>query len=330
MTDFLAGILSGINSIIHNYGWSMVIFTVLIKTVLIPFDYKSRKSMRRMTSLQPQVAKIQKKYANDKDKLNQKTSELYQREKINPLSSCGPMLITMPILFIMFAAMRSIANTGLATQTFDLLLTGQQVNETWLWIKNLWMPDSPFNAMIPDAANIQMIPVDIWTKVFNSLDASQMAQLATMGIDSVTLAGKEAAQTIFAALQTIPSYAQETALWAPMPTINLIVTQLNIYANNNGLFILPLLAAGTQVLVTLTQPQAAPADPNSSQASTGKMMKYFMPIFTLWLCASYTSAFTIYWVTSNIFAGVQGVIMNKIFANMDAKQKASVGEDSLK
>lgn len=115
MNEFLANVLSGINSVIHNYGWSMVVFTILIKMLLLPFDYKSRKSMRRMTALQPQVAKLQKKYANDKEKLNQKTAELYRREKINPMSGCVPMLITMPILFIMFAAMRIIAIRNLRT-----------------------------------------------------------------------------------------------------------------------------------------------------------------------------------------------------------------------
>ena len=60
MNDFLVAILNGINSVIHNYGWSMVVFTLLIKLILLPLDYKSRKSMRRMTRLQPQVAKLQR------------------------------------------------------------------------------------------------------------------------------------------------------------------------------------------------------------------------------------------------------------------------------
>ena len=72
MNDFLVAILNGINSVIHNYGWSMVVFTLLIKLILLPLDYKSRKSMRRMTKLQPQIAKLQKKYANDKEKLNRR------------------------------------------------------------------------------------------------------------------------------------------------------------------------------------------------------------------------------------------------------------------
>ena len=62
MNEFCAGILNGINTVIGNYGWSMVIFTLLFKLIILPLNYKSRKSMRRMSNLQPQMAKLQKKY----------------------------------------------------------------------------------------------------------------------------------------------------------------------------------------------------------------------------------------------------------------------------
>lgn len=325
MNDFLVAILNGINSVIHNYGWSMVVFTLLIKLILLPLDYKSRKSMRRMTRLQPQVAKLQKKYANDKEKLNQKTAELYRREGINPMSGCLPMLVSMVILFIMFAAMRTVANTEMASQALGLLTTGTQTNESWLWIKNIWMPDSPFNPVIADSANLRIIPADIWAKVFASLDPASVTALAQYGIDAATISG----ETVFAALQTLPVYAQETQLWATMPQLNLLVVNLSIYAHNNGWFILPILAAVTQYLMTLSQPQPA-ADPNNPAASTNKFMKYFFPLFSLWVCSSYNAIFALYWVVSNVFAWVQGLVMNKMFEKMDENQVETAGEGTLK
>lgn len=325
MNDFLVAILNGINSIIHNYGWSMVVFTLLIKLILLPLDYKSRKSMRRMTRLQPQVAKLQKKYANDKEKLNQKTAELYRREGINPMSGCLPMLVSMVILFIMFAAMRTVANTEMASQALGLLTTGTQTNESWLWIKNIWMPDSPFNPVIADSANLRIIPADIWAKVFASLDPASVTALAQYGIDAATISG----ETVFAALQTLPVYAQETQLWATMPQLNLLIVNLSIYAHNNGWFILPILAAVTQYLMTLSQPQPA-ADPNNPAASTNKFMKYFFPLFSLWVCSSYNAIFALYWVVSNVFAWVQGLVMNKMFEKMDENQVETAGEGTLK
>lgn len=325
MNDFLVAILNGINSVIHNYGWSMVVFTLLIKLILLPLDYKSRKSMRRMTRLQPQVAKLQKKYANDKEKLNQKTAELYRREGINHMSGCLPMLVSMVILFIMFAAMRTVANTEMASQALGLLTTGTQTNESWLWIKNIWMPDSPFNPVIADSANLRIIPADIWAKVFASLDSASVTALAQYGIDAATISG----ETVFAALQTLPVYAEETQLWTVMPQLNLLIVNLSIYAHNNGWFILPILAAVTQYLMTLSQPQPA-ADPNNPAASTNKFMKYFFPLFSLWICSSYNAIFALYWVVSNVFAWVQGLVMNKMFEKMDENQVETAGEGTLK
>lgn len=325
MNDFLVAILNGINSVIHNYGWSMVVFTLLIKLILLPLDYKSRKSMRRMTKLQPQIAKLQKKYANDKEKLNQKSAELYRKEGINPMSGCLPMLVSMVILFIMFAAMRTVANTEMASQALGLLTTGTQTNESWLWIKNIWMPDSPFNPVIADSANLRIIPADIWAKVFASLDPASVTALAQYGIDAATISG----ETVFAALQTLPVYAQETQLWATMPQLNLLIVNLSIYAHNNGWFILPILAAVTQYLMTLSQPQPA-ADPNNPAASTNKFMKYFFPLFSLWVCSSYNAIFALYWVVGNVFAWVQGLVMNKMFEKMDENQVETAGEGTLK
>ena len=326
MNDFLVAILNGINSVIHNYGWSMVVFTLLIKLILLPLDYKSRKSMRRMTKLQPQIAKLQKKYANDKEKLNQKTAELYRREGINPMSGCLPMLVSMVILFIMFDAMRTVANTEMASQALGLLTTGTQTNESWLWIKNIWMPDSPFNPVIADSANLRIIPADIWAKVFASLDPASVTALAQYGIDAATISG----ETVFAALQTLPIYAQETQLWATMPQLNLLIVNLSIYAHNNGWFILPILAAVTQYLMTLSQPQTAAADPNNPAAGTNKFMKYFFPLFSLWICSSYNAIFALYWVVSNVFAWVQGLVMNKMFEKMEENQLETAGEGTLK
>ena len=110
MTAFFVNLLTWINNLVGNYGWSIVVFTLLIRLVLLPLDIKSKKSMRAMSKIQPTVQALQKKYANDKDKLNQKTMELYRKEHVSPTAGCLPMLISLPILWIMFSAMRTLGN----------------------------------------------------------------------------------------------------------------------------------------------------------------------------------------------------------------------------
>ena len=328
MSQFLAGVLSFINSVVHNYGWSMVIFTIVIKSVLVPLDYKSRKSMRRMTKLQPEMTKLQKKYANDKDKLNQKTAELYRRAGVSPMSGCLPMLISMVILFVIWDAMRSVANVEIAKQAIDYITTGTQVNEGWLWIKNIWMADSPFTSTVANSGVFAQFKPDVWTNVFATLTPDKVSALAAYGIDANTISS----ETIVAALQQVPSYAQDNALWSVMPNINFFIAKLDIYANNNGWFVLPILSAVSQYLMTLSQPQQPTADPNSPQAGTNKFMKYFFPLFSLWICSTYNAIFSLYWVVSNLYAWVQSLIMNKMFERAEAKeaQAAAAGEGALK
>ncbi|MEG2702315.1 MAG: membrane protein insertase YidC, partial [Clostridia bacterium] len=253
----------------------------------------------------------------------QKMSELYRKEKVNPMSGCLPMLISMPVLFIMFAAMRMVANTELAKQAIDLIVTGTQTSEGWLWVKNVWMPDSPFYSILADATNLRMIPADIWASVFGALDPSLVSGLGALGIDAATING----DVIFAALQNTAAYAAEMTTWSTLPSLNLIVAQLTIYANNNGWFILPILACITQFLMTATQPQTAPAE---GQQGANKFMKYFFPLFSLYICSSYNAAFSLYWVVANIFSWVEGLVMNKVFEAKEAAAKTSIEEESIK
>lgn len=157
MTDFLTRLLEAIYSVVQNHGWAIVVFTILIRVVLLPLDIKSRKGMRKQSKIQPELNRLQKKYANDRAKLQQKQSELMRKESYNPLSGCLPILIQMPILFAMFAAMRSIAERQTIGQVFTYLSGGTPTYEGWLWVKNLWAADSLFASVAPNLQQLQMI-----------------------------------------------------------------------------------------------------------------------------------------------------------------------------
>ena len=329
MNEFLKGILDGINTLFNNYGWSIIVFTILIKVILLPFDYKSRVSMRKTTKIQPKLNELQKKYKDDQAKLNAKMSELYKKEGINPLSSCLPLLLTFPVLLAMFGAMRTVANEQLVQQAFDILLGNEPVLENWLWIKNLWMPDSPFAAAWPDLNSLNMITADIWQKVIAAMPAETLATLtetvqSSTGVlisaESFASNLKGSVEAVYQAMAATPSYIEHVST-LPGWNFNLIITTVSVMRDFNGWFLLPLMSAGSQFLMSnMTQP-AANAQQTEQQKSTGNFMKWFFPLFTLWLCFSYTAAFALYWVASNLIAIVQNWGINKY---LDAKeQKAS-------
>ena len=197
MNDFLFNILAWIRSWVGSWGWSMVVFTIMVRLVLTPLDIKSRVSMRKTSKLQPQMQALQKKYANDKEKLNQKTAELYKKEHVNPLSSCLPLLLTWPILIAVFGAMRLAANKELLVQLGQILNNEMPTLERWLWIKNLWMPDSIFAAALPDAKTLQQIPADQWAAWFKGLDPNSLPILIRdLGLTADSFAQGELANTI--------------------------------------------------------------------------------------------------------------------------------------
>lgn len=327
MNEFLKGILDGINSVIGNYGWSIVVFTLLLRIVLFPFDYKSRVSMRKTTKLQPQLNALQKKYANDKEKLNRKMSELYKKEKINPLSSCLPMLLTLPILFAMWTALRIIANEQMVNQVFTILQGQAPVMEGWLWVKNLWMPDSPFAAAWPDLNSLQLIPADIWQNAYQAITAQGVVLPAEITYDFANnLQGT--IQAIYAYMEKMPEYVTATSN-VPGWSFNLLLTQVDLKTMYNGFFILPILAAATQYLMTVLQPTQPTGTENQQAAGTGNFMKWFFPIFSLFICSSYNAAFSLYWVMGNIIAAVQNVGINWYLDNKE-KREATTGEGTVK
>ena len=93
--------------IVQNYGWAIVIFSILIKVALYPLTKKSYDSMKQMQQLQPKLKALQEKYKGEPQKLNAETMKLYKTHGINPMSGCLPLIIQMPILFALFNVFRT-------------------------------------------------------------------------------------------------------------------------------------------------------------------------------------------------------------------------------
>ncbi len=86
----------------HNYGLAILIFTVIIRLLLLPLTFKQYRSTAKMQLIQPKIQEIQKRYKNDKEKLNQEMMRVYQENKVNPAGGCLPLIIQMPILFSLY------------------------------------------------------------------------------------------------------------------------------------------------------------------------------------------------------------------------------------
>lgn len=322
ISDLFRMILNGINSIVGNYGVAVVLFTILVKLLVLPLDIKSKKSMRAVTKIQPKLEELKAKYGKDPDKLNQKTMELYKKEKVSPTAGCLPLLIQMPILLFMFGAMRDVANE----QTIAMILNlSEQVAsgvapevatvafDGFLWIKNLFQPDT-FISVLP-AFGDQLAAI-------SAVNGSSI--LTAENIEAArTFLASEAYQVIAAAhgagnFISFPIPILVTTLYFTIPnSLGALMT------STNGLFILPVMAGLSQWLMT----KLTSAGQSKEQQQQMSFMNWFFPLFSFYICLSYNAAFSLYWVASNLIAMVQQVVVNKW---LDAKDKKAEAEAAIK
>lgn len=311
INDGLRYILNAINMVVPSYAWTIVLFTLAVRMLLLPLDIKSKRSMKRMSDVQPKINALNKKYANDKEKLNQKMAELYKKEKINPMAGCLPMLIQLPILFAMFAVLRTLADEQTVKMLMDMMNGKEPAMQSFFWIKNIFQPDSFMSTIIPGASEtLAMITADANHAILNQANLDAVRAFIQSPEYAEWLAKFGADQMQFS---------------APM-----LMWTINIPAQFNGWFLLPVLAAVTQFLSTKLMPQtAAPAtgaDGKPAQNSNQFMM-YFFPLFSLWICSTYNAAFSLYWVAANVIQIIQTFALNKWFEYQDKKAAPAVEED---
>ncbi len=309
---FFINVLQWIHGWVGNYGWSVVVFTLLIRLCVLPLDIKSRRGMYAMNRVQPKMQELQKKYADDKDKLNRKMMELYRKEHVSPTSGCLPLLLQWPILIFMFTAMRVFANE----QTIQMLLNMKDGIEptlqSWLWIKNVFQPDSFTASILPAIGDqLQTITAVGYSKVLTAenIEAARAFLASSDYAMKAATYGAEAFKQIQLNFLII------------RPTLMLPTSIANLFQYANGLFILPILAGVSQFVMNSVmsgkQTKKPEAGDNPMNLNSG-FMKWFFPLFSVWICASSNAAFSIYWMAVNVISIIQTVILNKYFERKDA------------
>lgn len=159
----LLDLLNFIYRFIPNYGWTIIVMTILVRMVLFPLNRKSMNSMRKMSEIQPLMKELQEKYKDDPKKLQQEQMLLFQKYKVNPMSGCLPMLIQLPIFIALFTVLRSCV---------ELRYAG------FLWIRDLSAPENLFVDTLGFPINILPITMAITMTLQSALtpstgDASQ-------------------------------------------------------------------------------------------------------------------------------------------------------------
>ena len=291
-------------NLVNNYGVAIFLFALVVKLILLPFQMKSKKSMMRMSALQPQIAELQKRHEGNPRKLQEETSKLYKEEKVNPMSGCLWSLIPFPILLALYRAIRFPLTTMMGVPA-DLLAEGGALATK---LAELGF-ESSANAAYIQLQQSQFISNN-WDKykdVFLGISEKiQFINYKFLGLD----------------LGDMPriKFWENGLTWAAI-----------------GMFLIPLVSAGLSYLQMVvsqkTNPQPAGKAAEQS-ASQMKMMNYMMPLVSLYICFIMPAALGLYWIFTSLLGILQDVILNKVYgkqmeaerAEREARQKAREAE----
>lgn len=328
ISEIFGSIFEWINTFTHNYGLSIILFTILFRLVLLPFDIRSRVGQReytaKMKKIQPEMDMINKAYKNDPQKAQQMMMEIRKREGIGMMpKGCGTMLLTYPILIAFFAVFRNIAAekmVELSTLTDAAMIEQWFDTNSFLWVKNIWQPDVYFNFSKVWGMRVFWIIKDINGPIVPET-VEQLKSILKSAFDGGFLDAFNA--------QSLDFNAFCEQVNAGLQLAREQIATGHAWLGGNGLYIFPVLSGVVQILsFNLSSAQQQQGnDPAAQQAQkTGNFMKIFFPILFVYFCLVSSTALAVYWTTSSLCMILVNYLINKVLDARDKKKLKLEGE----
>ncbi|MBR4744001.1 MAG: YidC/Oxa1 family membrane protein insertase [Oscillospiraceae bacterium] len=279
---------------VGNYGVAVILFALIVKLILLPFQMKSKKGMIQQTRLQGRIKEIEKRHGANKQKYNEEVQKLYREEGVNPMSGCIWSLIPFPILIALYQAIRYPLTIMMGVGK-ELLDEGGAI-ATKLTEMGF---EATSNAAYVQIEQSQFI-TNNWSAFSGLSDKLRQIDYNFLGLDL----GKTPQFKIFFS----------GADWSDKATVAIAL-----------LAIIPVVAAVLTWLQTWISQKTMPKAPDGEEDPTKKtmgMMNIFMPIMTLWFAFIMPAALGLYWIASSVFALIQEVILNKYYGKKLAIEDA--------
>ena len=278
-----------------NFGWAIILFAIVVALVLLPFMAKSKKSMMRMTRLQPRMIELQKKHEGNPQKLNEEMARLYRENKVSPMGGC---LWSLLPLFIMIALYRAVVKplTIMMGIPDDMLQQGgaiyEQLQNLGYSLSNYTSSANSFYEQIYQAKFI----TENWDAFRGISDNLVQMNFNFIGLD----------------LSVTPdwhfwSFDLSAGAW---PVI--------------GLFIMPLISTGLNYLSMFIsrklQPSVGTTQQQQASASSMKTMMIIMPLMSLWIGYVMPAALCVYWIMNSLTGIIREVGLTLLYRKQMAKE----------
>ena len=260
----------------NSYGLALILFTLVIKLIMFPFQIKSRKSMIRMSRLSGKQQEIQKKYANNSAKMNEELQKLYHEEGVNPMSGCLWSFIPLPILIALYSIIRQ--------------------------------PITHFMRVSKEAATSLVQAVEA-----AGIDVSGIATIKN-GVAEFSAYGQINLAEIVAT--KLPELGSTVEGWINVNYsfigLDLAANPWDFVKNFSfewaaiGLILIPILAGLSQLLISW---YTMKTQKNTQAMGSMKSMMYMMPLMSVYIAFIMPAALGVYWIAQSVFSMIETVIM---------------------
>ena len=298
----LGWLLRLIYQLVHNYFVAIILFTLLIRLVSFPFYLKSQKSSAERARLAPRLERLQKKYANNRQLLQQKQQELYEKEGVSMMGGCLPTLVPMLVLFGVIAAIYQPLThmTGIPSDVINASITS---------ITEVENGDNTYRIPQKEATSGSYYRE---LRLMNLMDKGDNRQLIISAIDAVDAEKRKDVTGADYYDQFLEMRGQFY-----IGGLNFLENPWNGgFAGINWLWLVPLISGLTALASSLLSMHfnKGSMSPEQQQAAgcTNGMM-YFMPLFSVYISFIVPGAVGIYWICSNLIALVQTYVLNKMY-----------------
>lgn len=278
----------------QNYGIALILFALVIKLVLFPFNLKGKKSMIQMNLLSSKMQQLQKQYGKDRERYNLEIQKLYEKEKVNPMSGCLWSFIPIIFLMVLYGIIRE-PLTYLMNVPADMINTVAEITGV---ANSGTYPQIAMLKAIADPAMLEQVKA--------ALGESAGAGLFSMNVEFLGIN------------------------LANIPQLNFWSAEGGLVWDNIGLFLLPLVSVGTSLLsmyVSMkTNQMNRGGEQNDQMAKTNRTMMIFMPIMSLWIGFTVPAGLSIYWIAQYIFSIFQELICGRLLKKDYERARAEAAE----
>ncbi len=304
ISELFGYLLNWLYNLVNNYGIAIIIFSFILRIVLIPITIKQQSSMKKSSELQEEMKEIQRKYKNNPEKLNQETIELYKREKMSPFSGCLTSILQLVIILAVFwlvsqplTYMKKIDSQMIEKYTTEMKESGFN-QSNYVQISVLDYAETKYQEITKQLEQENVENREELEAKRNDYDQLRL-NMEFLGID----------------LSKVPTQNLNDWRVYVIPVLYVLTSFISIRLTN----LTQSKKKKKEIVVKDKEEKEEESDPMEQMQVMNKSMNYMVPIMSVMIAIIAPLGLALYWLMSNILMIIERLVINKIMESKEEK-----------